>query len=184
MQASIEPKTASSLLAHDITNTDLVPRQYEGGFKLWEGGSDLASYLASEITRDENKYQGSKVIELGCGLGLPGIVTLLGGAEVHFQDFNKEVLQTLTYANIACNWSSEDNEKRRKEHAASPPVRYFSGSWSLLAPLLEKESLTGSYDLVVTAETIYSIESMQSLYDCIKKVNILHYCRFSFYTNC
>lgn len=29
--------------------------------------------------------QGKKVLELGCGHGLPGIVAMMAGADVHFQ---------------------------------------------------------------------------------------------------
>lgn len=35
--------------------------------------------------------QSLKVLELGCGHGLPGILCLLAGAEVHFQDYNAQV---------------------------------------------------------------------------------------------
>ena len=41
--------------------------------------------------------------ELGCGHGLPGILCLLGGASVHFQDFNRQVLTHLTLPNVAAN---------------------------------------------------------------------------------
>ncbi|CDP21396.1 unnamed protein product, partial [Coffea canephora] len=35
--------------------------------------------------------------QLGCGHGLPGIFAcLMGSSSVHFQDFNAEVLQSLT----------------------------------------------------------------------------------------
>ena len=65
-----------------------------GGFKLWEGAVDLAKYLHQEYNLDNlitsktdpnHDLVGKRVLELGCGQGLPGIVPLLAGAEVHFQ---------------------------------------------------------------------------------------------------
>ena len=65
-----------------------------GGFKLWEGAVDLAKYLHKEFDLDNlitsktdpnHDLVGKRVLELGCGQGLPGIVPLLAGAEVHFQ---------------------------------------------------------------------------------------------------
>ena len=65
-----------------------------GGFKLWECAVDLAQYLCKEYSLDKLvtsktdpnfELVGKRVLELGCGQGLPGIVPLLAGAEVHFQ---------------------------------------------------------------------------------------------------
>ena len=65
-----------------------------GGFKLWECAVDLAQYLCREYSLDKLvtsktdpnfELVGKRVLELGCGQGLPGIVPLLAGAEVHFQ---------------------------------------------------------------------------------------------------
>ena len=65
-----------------------------GGFKLWEGAVDLAQHLCKEYNLDKlissktdpnHDLVGKRVLELGCGQGLPGIVPLLAGANVHFQ---------------------------------------------------------------------------------------------------
>ena len=100
-----------------------VAGRYEGGFKLWEGGLDLAQFLAlhseallvpaSRCGSEPSSCGGAapsgssggggsssggsgstggrvRVLELGCGHGLPGLVALHGGAEVHFQVGGKE----------------------------------------------------------------------------------------------
>ena len=95
---------------------------YEGGFKLWECAIDLCEYmLAKDLGRPglldganpldrlrlTRLRAGKRVMELGCGHGLPGILaaqageprflcsTLLSvvaeGASVDFCDFNHEV---------------------------------------------------------------------------------------------
>lgn len=74
-----------------------------GGFKLWECALDLAQLVAQELCGAAlpagagarlggvhpagavGTLQNLRVLELGCGHGLPGIVSLLNGAEVHFQ---------------------------------------------------------------------------------------------------
>ena len=61
----------SPALATNSSATDLVPGQYEGGLKIWECSEDLVSYLSlstAEVLR------GKKVLELGCGAGLPGLL--------------------------------------------------------------------------------------------------------------
>ena len=32
---------------------------------------------------------GTKVLEVGCGAGLPGVFTFAAGANTHFNDYNK-----------------------------------------------------------------------------------------------
>ncbi|PIA43711.1 hypothetical protein AQUCO_01800040v1 [Aquilegia coerulea] len=110
---------------------------------------------------------------LGCGHGLPGIYMYLEGASaVHFQDFNAEVEQ---HAPLATN-----------ELKSNIPaeVRFFSGDWSevhkLLPHVWEKENPKSSdsssegepcagYDIILMAETVYSISSLQTLYELTKK---------------
>ena len=63
-----------------------------GGLKLWESSVDLANILVdrfwSPIADHGSRRQGMRgmrVMELGCGHGLPGIVCALAGAQVCFQ---------------------------------------------------------------------------------------------------
>ena len=51
--------------------------------------------------------------------------------------------------------------------AKAPVPRFFAGDWAALPGYLQACDLAGSYDLVVSAETIYCMDSLQSLYDCI-----------------
>lgn len=54
-QASLGPGSWKS-------STDLVPRLYEGGFKIWECTQDLADLLTKS---EENHFEGLKVCDLG-----------------------------------------------------------------------------------------------------------------------
>ncbi|KAE8688422.1 hypothetical protein F3Y22_tig00110987pilonHSYRG00366 [Hibiscus syriacus] len=159
-----------------LPNSDLVPGIYEGGLKLWEGSLDLVKALQSEIQNDHLSLKGKRVLELGCGHGLPGIFAFLeGAAEVHFQDFNAEVLQCLTIPNVNANLL----EKSQPDTASK--ARFFAGDWSEIHQLLphaneseidsEHGQATG-YDVILMAETIYSIFAQRNLYGLIKKCMI------------
>ena len=54
---------------------------------LWTGALTLAQYVAQEV-----ECQGRTVLDLGCGLGLTGIVAALQGGEVTFADKDIEAL--------------------------------------------------------------------------------------------
>lgn len=64
-----------------------------GGLKLWESAVDLANFLLERFANPaaadggslRGNMRGMRVIELGCGHGLPGIICALAGAEVCFQ---------------------------------------------------------------------------------------------------
>ncbi|KAJ6777052.1 HISTIDINE PROTEIN METHYLTRANSFERASE 1 HOMOLOG-RELATED [Salix koriyanagi] len=144
-----------------LPNSDLVPGVYEGGLKLWE------------------------VLELGCGHGLPGIFAFLEGASaVHFQDFNAEVLQSLTIPNVNANLSEKLSPSTSKDASSDTvgELRFFAGDWSQVHQCLphankkEKDLSCSSghsphsgYDIVLMAETIYSISAQHNLYSLIKK---------------
>ena len=70
-QSGYEGDLSPALATNSSEATDLLPGQYEGGLKIWECSEDLVSYLSlstAEVLR------GKKVLELGCGAGLPGLL--------------------------------------------------------------------------------------------------------------
>ncbi|XP_078165855.1 putative methyltransferase family protein [Carex rostrata] len=151
-----------------LGNSDLLPGKYEGGLKLWEGSLDLVKILYSLITQPSPSpslsLKGMRVLEIGCGHALPSILAALQGASlVHFQDFNAEVLRCLTIPNVKRNLSKE-----------LPELGFFAGDWSEVHKLLlcadnENQNEDGGYDLILMAETVYDISSLNSLYHLIKK---------------
>ena len=52
----------------------------------------------------------------------------------------------------------------------------LAGSWATLPQLLETQDLLGSYDIVLSAETIYSTCGQRQLLPCIKRVRSLMSC--------
>jgi hypothetical protein len=71
--------------------TDLIHGVYEGGFTVWECTFDLLNFLSENIKLIKNK----KIMELGCGHGLPGIFCLLNGSS--FTSFQDYVMKLLIY---------------------------------------------------------------------------------------
>lgn len=132
---------------------------------MWEGGVDLAQHLVDHVFPGPCA-EPVRVLELGCGHGLPGIVALLAGAAVDFQDYNEEVLHMLTAPTVAANWRTN-----REQGAEAPPARYFAGDWGTLGPVLAGLGLAGAYDIILTTETIYTLEGMSRLFECIKQVS-------------
>ena len=118
-------------------NSDLVPSIYEGGYKLWECSYDLLNYIQESV-----KFSGLNVIELGCGIGLPGLYALLLGANVIFQDYNQEVIQNATIPTI------KSNLLRLGHMADYQRAEFMFGSWKCLEPK--------QCDIILTSETIYN----------------------------
>jgi predicted nicotinamide N-methyase len=76
------------------------------GVALWPAAIALAHELAS---RGENAFRGKKVLELGAGTGLPGIVAASLGAEV-VQTDNQELALSI------CRRNAQKNNLRAVEH--------------------------------------------------------------------
>ena len=55
-------------------------------------------------------FVGKKVLEIGCGHGLLGVLAKkLGAAEVCFQDYNQSVIEGLTRQTVELNCGSLEN---------------------------------------------------------------------------
>lgn len=154
-------------------NTDLVPGVYEGGLKVWECSIDLCRYLAYHW--EEILPSGAKVLELGCGHGLPGCLLLREGLRrdkdisVMFTDYNDFVLHGVTLSNIVLNtrmWASTDNLNAWEAIAGC--IVMGAGDWmemseQLMSGVLQQVYTTlpssGRFDVILAAETTYTSES-------------------------
>eukprot|EP00118_Oscarella_pearsei_P012501 m.92598 g.92598 ORF g.92598 m.92598 type:complete len:290 (+) comp36746_c0_seq3:34-903(+) len=129
-------------------HSDLIPSVYEGGFKIWECSIDLIEYFVARGIQ----FAGKRVLELGCGSGLPGIYALTRGAsEVHFQDYNPEVIQHITIPNVMINLQQGDDK-------VTESCKFYAGDWHHINDLFTSDKRE-RYDLILTSETIYNPET-------------------------
>ncbi|KAJ8901319.1 hypothetical protein NDN08_007167 [Rhodosorus marinus] len=136
--------------------SDLVAGEYEGGRKLWESSVDLVQYCASE----KFSFSGKRVLELGCGHALPSIFAAQqGAAELSLLDFNEDVLRNITEPNLQLNGLGASE--------TSCKTRLFHGDWAALPDLLRDED---RFDIILSAETVYSPLSMKSLAQTILRL--------------
>jgi predicted nicotinamide N-methyase len=120
---------------------------------------DLVQYLVEDPSACNQVQQSKCTLELGCGHGLPGITALkLGCQKVFFSDLNEEVLQETTWPNITLNCPN----------LAPNSSVCVSGDWNSMMPVIsEYEKTTVIFDLILSAETIYTVEN------CISIINLL-----------
>lgn len=139
------------LLPALTSQTDLQPGVYEGGLKIWECSEDLAGWLAA----GHIPLAGRRVLELGCGAGLPGLLAFKQGATVWFSDYNEDVLHHITIPNALLNVPDQPME-----------TRFFAGDWAdlenrFLAKEIQNES--HKFDLILSSETIYNVDNQTKL---------------------
>ncbi|KAG0699811.1 hypothetical protein DFH29DRAFT_1081054 [Suillus ampliporus] len=173
--------------------SDLVPLVYEGGLKTWECSLDLASYLDGICSQFDVRGKRVLEIGCGTSIPSLYILHRIFSSplsqnqtHIHFQDYNASVLELVTIPNIILTWylsdAAETYRKSEEEHADSASLelnisdnlkdafhqslmtygvhlRFFSGSWDTF----DLRQSGGSYNLVLTSETIYRMESLPSL---------------------
>jgi len=106
-------------LPQNESNSDLIAGKYEGGLKIWECSVDLLKFLLNQKGGCNSLFSGKRVLELGCGVGLPGMLAAVSDAAfVTFQDFNDYVIEKVTAPSLLLNlW----NQSRKKEESLKKP---------------------------------------------------------------
>lgn len=115
----------------------------EGGLKtgtaVWDGALLLTDYLLSNTNADD--FQGAKVLEIGAGTGLVGLILATAGADVCLTDGSSQVLRLL-----------ECNTAVNAERFAHPP-RVRRLRWGCEEDLERLE--LGHVDFVIASECVY-----------------------------
>ncbi|KAH7422783.1 hypothetical protein KP509_12G025400 [Ceratopteris richardii] len=130
-----------------IPSSEYLSRKLEGGLGLSKCAVQLVNTLRREIQDGQLSFRGKRVLELGCGHGLPGIFACLkGAAAVHFQDVSSEMLKNVTISNVHANLEHSQSRcarlngcrrmmvKKRRELGVE--IRYYAGDWSHMDSVL------------------------------------------------
>lgn len=126
-------------------NLRLLSAQQSGvGAVLWESAFVLAAHLAGY---PDHSFVGCKVVELGCGLGLAGIVLAQLGAHVTLTDLDKVI--DLTQKSIVDNGLC--HRRHGKGFAEAVVLDWAAASNRALIDSLTSTPL----DLVVAADSSY-----------------------------
>ncbi|XP_056089132.1 histidine protein methyltransferase 1 homolog [Rhinichthys klamathensis goyatoka] len=169
-----EREDSDEILAKTLNqNSDLITGVYEGGLKIWECTYDLLEYIDDE----GETFTGKRVLDLGCGAGLLGILALKRGAiKVDFQDYNSTVIEQLTVPNVFLNCEDDDETEEQNSsplskrkalntsHKLLDHCGFFSGDWNSFLTLMRNKTSSPKYDIIFTSETIYNTDYYSSLH--------------------
>ncbi|XP_075212761.1 histidine protein methyltransferase 1 homolog isoform X2 [Lycorma delicatula] len=142
----------------DILAADIITAKYEGGLKVWDCTHHLANYITSNISPVD--FKNKTVLDLGCGHGLLGILSIkLGASSVEFQDYNEDVIKIVTIPSVLKNLIPD---------VSSVPCKFFSGDWLSFSQLNNNR-----YDIILTSATIYNTNNYKKILK-VFKMNLKH----------
>src|SRR5206468_217150 len=128
--ALVRPEEPESLLDDDaFANDEFLPYWAE----LWPAGLTLAEALPDDLN-------GVRVVELGCGLGVPSLVAAARGARVTAVDWAADAI-ALLHTNAAANGLALDARVR---------------DW-------RERDLEGGYDLAIAGDVLYEERNVEPL---------------------
>jgi predicted nicotinamide N-methyase len=137
----LRPRQAEALLSEEaFEHEEFLPYWAE----LWPSGIALARVVRR---RD---LEGSRVLELGCGLGVPSIVAALGGARVLATDWSPEGLEV-----------AELNAARNRADLETALV-----SWAGAEPLVR----SAPWELVLGADLLYERRNVDQLLSLLPRL--------------
>ncbi len=137
----LRPRDAEALLdEHAFEHEEYLPYWAE----LWPSGVALARRLAVRALR------GARVLELGCGRGLPSLAAAHAGGRVLATDWSPQAIAML-----------EDNAARNGVALETAVV-----DWSAPAALVER----APWDLVLAADVLYERRNVEPLLDLLPRL--------------
>jgi predicted nicotinamide N-methyase len=139
--AVLRPRDADALVdEHAFDEDEYLPYWAQ----LWPSGVALARTVAKRALK------GARVLELGCGLGLPSIAAARAGGRVLATDWSPTAVDLV-----------RDNAERNGAALEAAVV-----SWTDPAPLLER----APFQLVLAADVLYERRSVAVLADLLPRL--------------
>jgi predicted nicotinamide N-methyase len=137
----LRPRDAEALLdERAFEHEEFLPYWAE----LWPSGVALARRVAARALR------GARVLELGCGLGLPSLAAALAGGRVLATDWSPQAIGLL-----------EDNAARNDAALETAIV-----DWARPEALVER----APWDLVLGADLLYERRNVEPLLDLVPRL--------------
>jgi predicted nicotinamide N-methyase len=137
----VRPRDPDELLDEEaFEHEEFLPYWAE----LWPSALKLAHAVG------ERDLRGLNVVELGCGLALPGIVAALGGARVLVTDWSEDAVEF-----AARNARLNDAE-----------LETLLCSWTAPEPLVAR----GPFDLVLASDVLYERRNLEPLLELLPKL--------------
>lgn len=140
----LRPRDGDALLDEVLAEDDPAEDRLPFWAELWPSGSALAAAVA------DRPLAGTRVLELGAGLGLVSIVAAAVGADVLAADQSPEAI-AFTTANAARN---------------GVPVRTLRCAFERPGPLLAQ----APWDLVLAADVLYEPRTVPVLVDLLPRL--------------
>jgi predicted nicotinamide N-methyase len=141
----------------DLLRIRVYPHHNDVGVaKVWEAGACLAEYILQNPIRD------CRVIELGAGVGLTGLVAAAVKAKsVHMTDYTEATLDNLSY-NVSIN-------SKWLEGRGVDPKSISVGKLEWGEASTEGDFCLGSADLLIAADVVYAREVIPDLVTTVRK---------------
>jgi predicted nicotinamide N-methyase len=139
--ALARPRDSDALITQEAYEKDeFLPYWAE----LWASGVALAHDMARRALR------GARVLELGCGLGLPSIAAALAGGRVLATDWSKDAVSA-TAANAALN---------------EAPLETLQVAWAAPEAIVER----APWPYVIAADVLYEPRNVDQLLELLPQL--------------
>ncbi len=148
----------SKQMKYDFLGIRIYPHHNDVGVaKVWEAGACLAEYLI----KHSDCVRGRRVIELGAGVGLTGLIAAAVGAEsVHMTDYTDATLENLSY-NVSIN-----NKWLADRGIGTDAVSIGHLEWGEYA---EHDCCSHPADVLIAADVVYTVECIPDLVATVSK---------------
>jgi predicted nicotinamide N-methyase len=134
----------------------------ETGRVAWRAQPTLCAYLSSKRGRREVIASRRRVRELGCGLGIPGILCWrLGAKEVELTDGNAGVVKDLKLA------IAENEARAGSARVGLGKITARELAWGSDGTMDWSEE--GKWEMIVASDVVYSATSASGVLECVER---------------